>query len=325
MKKLLTTFIIAVWCDYYFSQTCETGALFVSGPGCGCIAGCDLTSYGGPNCGSGTLGNCTNGQSEMSYNFNVPNGCTVNITASMNNRPNCHASGADEGDQLRVRLSTDLAKPYQTSGDNSAMSDREVNVAGPCTVIIEGTSNRSDEIISYQIDYVSGNCPTCVLLPIELIDFNIDEERSAVYWITATEINSSHFILECSTNGFDFEYIATIQAAQKSLKTKYYSADIERFTIGQNYYRLKAYDLDGSLSSEHLISYQTNGCRYLTMDLIQIKDRNLTFNNCGEWEEVQLYNQLGQTIDLSRTLTQGVYFLIARRQQMVQTMKINVP
>jgi hypothetical protein len=53
----------------------QNGSVGVFGAGCGCISGCNLSTVGGPNCGTGTSGDCLAGQVNMSVDIPVPAGC----------------------------------------------------------------------------------------------------------------------------------------------------------------------------------------------------------------------------------------------------------
>ena len=69
--------------------------------------------------------------------------------------------------------------------------------------------------------------------------------RSQLDWKTATELNSSHFEIERSINGYQFEKIGKVNAAGNSNTVTSYNF-IDRLPVkGMNYYRLKQFDLDG--------------------------------------------------------------------------------
>lgn len=43
---------------------CPSGTMGISGSGCGCLAGCNLTALGGPNCGAAGIAG------DLSYRYN---------------------------------------------------------------------------------------------------------------------------------------------------------------------------------------------------------------------------------------------------------------
>ena len=106
-----------------------------------------------------------------------------------------------------------------------------------CTVVDAcGTTTR------VAVFNVSTNC----VLPVELLDFTATVEGKSVnlLWQTATESNSSHFIIERSYDGINFVTVSTVKAAGKSLNkrsymTTDYNADLTRIV----YYRLRQFDV----------------------------------------------------------------------------------
>ncbi|MEA5402451.1 T9SS type A sorting domain-containing protein [Arcicella sp. DC2W] len=86
-----------------------------------------------------------------------------------------------------------------------------------------------------------------VVLPIELIFFKAQHsgnQRVALTWATATEINSDFFVVERSRNAIDYTEISKINAAGSSSKTVNYQFVDENPLFGTNYYRLKQVDKD---------------------------------------------------------------------------------
>ncbi len=253
LSSFTLTLVLTLFTINLSAQVCSSGAIYVSGSGCGCIGGCDLTALGGPNCGSGTSGNCDAGHQTMSTTFEVPGGCDVRITAEMKNRTSpCTASGADgsstSGDRLRIRNAAGGTPPWQIGGSNASLFD-QMTVTGPATIIIEGAANRSDEIITYTIEDV-GSCNCSQILPVELLDFSgeiYDENSNVLKWATLTEINNDYFTLERSTDAINFETIAIISGSGNSSTIMNYNfIDIlPKEQILTYYYRLKQTDFNG--------------------------------------------------------------------------------
>ena len=84
-------------------------------------------------------------------------------------------------------------------------------------------------------------------LPIELLSFtaNCSDDGTLITWKTASESNTSHFNLEKSRNGIDWEIIHTEQAAGNSTQLVTYNFTDKSSLNGLSYYRLNQYDLDG--------------------------------------------------------------------------------
>jgi hypothetical protein len=87
-----------------------------------------------------------------------------------------------------------------------------------------------------------------VPLPVELLYFEGDVYPSfnSLKWATASEQNSSHFIIERSTDGYYWREIVKKPAAENSnqLINYYYLDNIEDFVL--HYYRLIQCDIDGT-------------------------------------------------------------------------------
>jgi hypothetical protein len=86
-------------------------------------------------------------------------------------------------------------------------------------------------------------------LPVELTYFQTqatENQKVSIKWETATEINSSNFVLERSRDAVNYKTIANIEAAGSSTSKKTYSFTDESALFGTNYYRLSQIDRDGT-------------------------------------------------------------------------------
>jgi len=83
-------------------------------------------------------------------------------------------------------------------------------------------------------------------VPVTMLAFNAQliGKKSLLTWKTASEINSSHFIVEKSNNGFQYENIGKVKAAGNSSTTKGYQFVDNTPSKGMNYYRIMQVDLD---------------------------------------------------------------------------------
>jgi hypothetical protein len=86
-------------------------------------------------------------------------------------------------------------------------------------------------------------------LPVELHSFSANcsgEGNIKLTWVTASENNSSHFVIEHSGNGNDWEIAGVINAAGFSQQILEYEFDF-RANSSLNYFRLKQIDIDGEV------------------------------------------------------------------------------
>jgi hypothetical protein len=74
-----------------------------------------------------------------------------------------------------------------------------------------------------------------------------------LYWITNSERNVSHFEIEKSTNGIDFNIIGYAGAIGNTVSETRYSFVDEDPKPGFNYYRLQSVDTDGTKSASDVI------------------------------------------------------------------------
>jgi len=104
---------------------------------------------------------------------------------------------------------------------------------------------------------------SCVplVLPVELLFLAglARDQQVDLTWATATERNSSHFVVERSPDGFTFSPIGQVAAAGNSqYRLDYTFTDTDPFT-GVNYYRLRMVDLDGATELSNVIAVAFTG------------------------------------------------------------------
>lgn len=92
------------------------------------------------------------------------------------------------------------------------------------------------------------NCS--IILPVELIEFNVTSEGYAVVldWKTASEYNSKKFEVERSNDGENWKIIRTVPAAGFSEQIIDYKIIDTSPLLGLSYYRLKETDFNGQSS-----------------------------------------------------------------------------
>lgn len=109
---------------------------------------------------------------------------------------------------------------------------------------VAGNSNTGDDNASSPITI------TAAALPVKLVDFTATAKGcvSALRWHTASEQNASHYEVEVSENGADFNRAGIVKAKGTTSLEQHYSFDY-RMKSGTNwFFRLKMVDLDGSFA-----------------------------------------------------------------------------
>lgn len=139
----------------------------------------------------------------------------------------------------------------------------------------------------------TGNNP----LPIELLSFTAKPEGDNVRidWITATEVNSSHFEVERSSDGLYFEPIATVNAAGNSAVLQSYTTMDAAPINGVNYYRLRMVDLDGTVeySPVKIVTFEQDNSLVLYPNPVA---NELTIQSDANVKSVQVYGLDGKLV-----------------------------
>jgi hypothetical protein len=84
-------------------------------------------------------------------------------------------------------------------------------------------------------------------LPVELVSFSglCEEGIINLTWQTASEFNSSHFDVEKSRDGENWQVLTTLPSAGTSNELITYQTTDQNATDGNNYFRLRQVDIDG--------------------------------------------------------------------------------
>jgi len=170
-------------------------------------------------------------------------------------------------------------------------------------------------------------CASLTILPIELLNFTAEKNKSIVdiKWSTAIELNNGYFTVEKTKDGINFEFVAKVPGAGKSTTRKEYFIQDEQPYHGISYYRLKQTDVDGKFKYSKLVAvdflndgygiriYPNPTNAIITIDLLEQLSPQSTF--------VSLTNVYGQQISLNQiisknqikadlsSLPSGIYFI----------------
>ena len=116
-------------------------------------------------------------------------------------------------------------------------------------------SNSGSSVDAY-FDDVSFS--SIITLPIELLNFDVEENNNQVYfnWTTGSEINNNYFTLERSNNDVRWETVTYIAGQGSTADVTDYTFETE-YNADQKYYRLKQTDYDGTYTySKTVIAQQ---------------------------------------------------------------------
>jgi hypothetical protein len=180
--------------------------------------------------------------------------------------------------------------------------------------------------------------PALPPLPLELTAFGVRKvARTAVLdWTTSNESGTAFFNVERSANGRDFSLIGKQEAAGNSTSERRYTFTDVTPLEGENFYRLQAFDKDGS-STYSPVQVLDFGSRQALVAAPNPTHNFLTVNAEGAVGALNLYDALGRlvlsksfenadkntsfTLDLT-TLPQGVYSLRLEADGQVSTTKV---
>ncbi|WP_159471526.1 T9SS type A sorting domain-containing protein [Dyadobacter sp. 3J3] len=181
-------------------------------------------------------------------------------------------------------------------------------------------------------------------LPVTLVSFNaqksgVGSEAAAalLYWTTSTETNSDHFDIERSENGRNWANIGKVISNGESTKILSYSfKDIQPIS-GENLYRLRMVDKDGTFAYSRIQSVTFDGTnsdmsvypnpsvdKLFIRDYSTVKDISVSnLNGISVYKSLSFASGNG-FVDLA-SLSQGIYVVkITRINGTLSTHKIVV-
>jgi hypothetical protein len=179
-------------------------------------------------------------------------------------------------------------------------------------------------------------------LPIKLAYFTaeVDGNQVAVKWATDKEENFDHFEIEHTSNGENFSAIGSVQGAGYNTSTfqAYSWLDVNPI-IGENYYRLKAVDLNGSFEYFKVVSATVSGQEEFSVypnpsdgSTIAYKinfdfdggDRIILLNSLGnELQSSRVSNVEGE-FQFAEQLKPGIYLLQYASDRFTKTIRVAI-
>lgn len=137
-------------------------------------------------------------------------------------------------------------------------------------------------------------------LPVTGMQFSANKKTNAsalLSWSTYSEINNKGFYIERSSNGTQFTNIGFVAALSANNNGASYQFTDEHVARGNNYYRIRQVDLDGtaSLSESRLLNFDMKTAVAVfpnpAADFVQI-DLGYTAANC----QIEIINTAGQRL-----------------------------
>ncbi|HEY1870971.1 MAG TPA: T9SS type A sorting domain-containing protein, partial [Chitinophagaceae bacterium] len=168
---------------------------------------------------------------------------------------------------------TALIPPLISPGKSSytSLSVTFVAPAGSNGFITFQLADQSNANSILFIDNVAITTGTCTV-PITLFSFSGKRVNGndQLTWITASEQNTSQFVVEYGANGNQFSKIGTVAAAGNSSVDRQYQFTNSHIN-GDAFYRLKTVDIDGKLTYSRVIKLaQISPCGQDDLELTNI-------------------------------------------------------
>lgn len=135
-------------------------------------------------------------------------------------------------------------------------------------------------------------------LPVELLYLEGDKENdyNLIRWATATEHNTSHFVVEKSEDGFEWKSIGQVDASQNSTQEIKYNLIDQYIKPLYNYYRLKQYDIDGIFQTYGPIQIDNTGKISKVIKRINLAGQEVNENATGVIIEIYDDGSIKRTI-----------------------------
>jgi hypothetical protein len=138
------------------------------------------------------------------------------------------------------------------------------SITGGSSTVNSGSITTTASITPNQFRIFTLGSESAAALPVVLAQFGgeVVERNAHLKWVTTFEENASHFEVEKSNNKMKWDYIGRVSALNEQINsptsgTKNYTFKDTTGLYGQNYYRLKMVDHDGTYtySKIHYLTY----------------------------------------------------------------------
>lgn len=225
-----------------------------------------------------------------------------------------------------------LARKFSGAGDD---------LGGSVTTGTNTIANAGYDSFS---DFTAESDPA--LLPVELLSFNGEPTDKGVLltWVTATELNNSHFEVLRSLDGETFTTVGVVEGSGTTSTEKDYLLTDKKAAFGLNFYVLKQVDFDGTERMISTIAVENNFLGIgMAATVYPNPTRDQNFNLrivSGDPHSpisIEIVDLTGQTfykeeiagssnfdgkIKLEKDMVEGVYFLIVKQGNAVSKRRI---
>lgn len=271
----------------------------------------------------------------------------------INSRLNREWQAQETGTVGTVSVTFDLADVTGTpTGDNNLSLTRMLvsqddDFSTGVTLVSPTSINAVDRTVTFDYDFTAGEGFYYTLgseeisaLPIELVSFTAKSGRAGVSlnWTTASEANNAFFTVERSQDGLTYSSLAFIEGAGNSDDVNRYEYIDSQPKAGNNFYRIKQTDTDGTATYTSVINVwmdilvnmeltlypnpATSSEVYLRQSMPEQQGEIVLFNHQSQQVARMITDSSGTTsIDISG-LPSGIYFLKVQFKERSFTQKL---
>jgi hypothetical protein len=153
-----------------------------------------------------------------------------------------------------------------------------------------------------ETNFVSVGWPPIGPLPVELVSFTGTKKDKTVRlnWHTSSETNNDYFLIEKSTDGYNFEPLGTVKGAGSSSVDHFYNLNDLNPNQGINYYGLTQFDYNGDRSVRKVVAVRFSEKNPMDVLVYPNPFNNEIQFNCSSSIngdiKISLYDYVGQVL-----------------------------
>ena len=263
---------------------------------------------------------------QFGINIVVPQGSTVliNVTDTKVHFNNGSMSG---GDRAKILFNFPNATEVNVTGftvEGQVLAPKASLVGKGGSIngqaIIGGNVTQTNQGFEFHNYCSSFPMPSFTPLPVTLTSFNVTKEGSqaVLNWATSVETNSDRFEIEHSANAKNWNLIGTVLSKGDSKVISNYHYTHKNPVNGQNYYRLKMIDVDGTYAFSSIRNISVNAVAAVTIyPNPVVNEATIQIQDDSKIKDIYLISASGKKtavsanadkIDMSR-VSAGIYVL----------------
>lgn len=186
-------------------------------------------------------------------------------------------------------------------GNNQTFTTSAFSTAGTYNIVVQADKLSGSSCISS----ATATITVSGILPATWLSFTASKAQQSVLlkWITSSEINTKHFIVQRSTNGTNWQLLGMVTAAINSVTETAYQFSDNNPATGVNYYRLVSVDQDDRSGYSKVATVVFSTKAGLAFYPNPVTDGKL-FIQLPEPSVIRILNSTGQEM-LRQSLTAG--------------------